>query len=431
MKTMLIMATLLIYFVAGERALAQSAPPPCPWQQVVAPKEIRFPVNMDTHAAYAIYVFDNDNSAALNVAGSFPYAAFLSYTTYSQNGLLFDALLDKNITPDAGAVNPFQPGAAVNAPNRTYQVTVLPYGQASNVNSINMPPLPTGATSILTTLVMRVYLPAPGRDRIGGVPLPTITAVSAKDLKTPVPCPAAAQPPKSATITDAQKISFGTFNDVPQPPPPKMGKILFYRPPVSGVPFADGSGQLTTDDCTTYLMATLDADKLSVIRLKRIPTFFNNTQTNAGTTFQETQVRYLSLGSYGASVIPPPGSNLPGNIAGTQLLTTRDGGATFVVIPDSLPAETKQAIMNVARTRNFNVLPMAKLGAEVKPFLIYRNKVSATGFEGSISKVPCYTGAPFNTAPADYAASACNMGLYAPEGVECTVENFLIGKCGF
>lgn len=413
-------------------ALMQASPGPCQWQETIAPDEIRFPVNMDTHAAYAIYVFRADGSVTLNVEGRFPYAAFLSYTTYSENGLLFDALLDKDIAPNSGSVNPFQKGALVNAPNRSYRIMVLPYGQAApaDIKSISMPPLPTGATSVLTTLVLRVYLPEPGRNRLGGVPLPVITAVSASDMKTPLPCPTASQTPKSSTPPDAGTPRFGNFNGVPQPPAPKLGKILFYRPPVSGVPFADGSSQLTADDCTGYLMATLDANKLSIIRFKKIPTFFNNTKTNTETTFEERQVRYLSLGSYGASVIPPPGSGLSGNIAGTQLLRTADGGVTFVVIPDALPSSAKEGIKKIAKARNFNVLPMAKLGPEVKPFLIYRNKVAANGFEGSISKVPCYTGAPFDTAPADYAASSCNMGPYAPQGEECSIEDFLSGKCG-
>lgn len=413
---------------------AQTTPGPCPWQETIAPNEIRFPINMDTHAAYAIYVFRADDRVGLNITGDFPYAAFLSFTTYSENGLLFDALLDKDIVPSSGSVNPFTDGALVNAPNRSYRTMVLPYGVASpstNIKSISMPPLPTGSTSMLTTLVLRTYLAEPGRNRLGGVPLPVITAFSVKDMQTPLPCPTTSQTSNSSTTVEAGKPGFGNFAGVSQPPAPKLGKILFYRPPVSSVPFADGSSQLTAGSCTGYLMATLNADKLSIIHFKKVPIFFNNANTNAQTVFTETPVRYLSLGSYGASVIPPPESNLPGNIAGTELLMTANREATFVVIPDSLPPGTKEKIKSIAKAKGFNVLPMAKLGPAVKPFLIYRNKVTATGFEGNISKVPCYTGTSFAAAPVDYAASSCNMGRYAPEGRECTVDAFLLGKCRF
>jgi len=410
-------------FVGSSQPIpAQAQPEVCRWQEVVEPDKIRFPVNMDTHAAYAIYVFGATGDFGLNVTGDFPYAAFLSFTTYQENGLLFDALLDKDIIPNPGSVNPFQNGALVNAPQRSYRMMVLPYGLASpsaDIKSISMPPIPTGAPLVLATLVLRVYLPAPNTDRQGGVILPIITTFSAKDMKTPLPCP------RSSFSPSGGPPGSGSFNGIPQAPAPKLGKILFYRPPVSGVPFADGSGQLTKDDCTGYLMATVNQDKLSIIRFKKIPTFFDNTKTNAQTTFSETQVRYLSMGSYGASVIP-----VSGNIAGPAILT-KDGEVTFVVIPASLPADQKARIEAIAAANKFNVLPMAKKGPEVLPFLIYRNKVAATGFEGSVGKVPCYTGAPFGTAPADYAASSGNMGPYAPQGQECAVERFLLDKCGF
>src|ERR1041384_865054 len=156
----------------GTSTLSQTTPGSCPWQETIAPNEIRFPINMDTHAAYAIYVFRADDRVGLNITGDFPYAAFLSFTTYSENGLLFDALLDKDIVPSSGSVNPFTNGALVNAPNRSYRIMVLPYGVASpatNIKSISMPPLPTGSTSMLTTLVLRTYLAEPGRSRLGGV----------------------------------------------------------------------------------------------------------------------------------------------------------------------------------------------------------------------------------------------------------------------
>lgn len=66
----------------------------------------------------------------------------------------------------------------------------------------------------------------------------------------------------------------------------------------------------------------------------------------------------------------------------------------------------------------------------IAPFLIYRNKVAAQDYQGKISNVPCCTGKPFSSAPESYGASASTMGPYAPSGVECTVADFLEGKCG-
>lgn len=423
MRRILILAALLISAQAGGlSAQAQAPPASCNWEKVLQPNEVRFPVQMDTHAAYALYAFKTDGSIALNIEGQFPYAAFLSFTTYDAKGLLFSALLDKNIAADAGSVNPFQPGQLVNAPNRSYRIQVVPSGQKANLpNAVYMPPIPSGSTDATMVLVLRVYLPEPDRDRTGGVPLPVIKAVKASDLSTPVQCPTLAGP------TD-----FGSFGGFSPAPAPRLGRIRFYRPPVSMVPFADGSQQLKPGDCTTYLMATLEADKIAVIRFKKIPTFFDNSSTKSSTIFNVTQVRYLSLGSYGASLIPPPGRSISGNIAGPDIQKTTDGGVTFVVVPDSLPLDIQSQIGLMALRKGFNVLPMAKLGPKVPPFLIYRNKVADSGYAGDISGVPCFNDPkkPFDQATENFAASTSNMGAYAPLGVECSVSEFLGGRCG-
>jgi hypothetical protein len=411
--------------------MPQQTPAPCNWQVVMHPDATRFPINMDTHAGYAIYIYPNDGTIALKIAGSFPYSAFLSFTSYNAKGLLFDALVDKDIMPDSGSVNPFQNGALVNAPSRSYHALVLPNGQSASghVSSVSMPPLQSGASAVL---VMRVYLPEPRLDRMGGVPLPVITAVSPKDQQTPMPCPASSTTAKTSGPTESGIPPFGSFESkgFPQPPDPKDGKVLFYRPPVYAVPFADGTSQYTLNDCTGYLMATLSTEKIAVIHFKQIPSFFDNTNTTPTTVLPEVQVRYISLGSYGASVIPAPRSGLGGNIAGPQMLQAPDGVVTFVVIPALLPKRTKEAIKELATAKNFNVLPMAGQRPIAKPFLIYRNKVTTDGFEGSISKVPCYLDTPFDQAPVAYAATDSNMGPYVPEGVTCTVADFLSGKCG-
>jgi hypothetical protein len=408
----------------------------CQWQTIMHPDWTRFPVNMDTHAAYAMFIYRNDGSVALKLEGSFPYSAFLSFTSYNVKGLLFDALLDKDITPAPNSVNPFQDTAVVNAANRSYQVFVLPNGQTApaNVNSLNMPPLSHNSrTPALAVLVMRIYLPEPDHNRLGGVDPPVITAVSAGDLQTPVSCPASSPTSKASGAGQAGMPAFGSFdkNAFPQPPSPQDGKIYFYRPPVYAIPFADGSSQYTVCDCTGYLAATLSAEQVAVVHLKKIPTFFDNTNTNPNTTMPDVQVRYISMGSYGATVIPPPKSGLRGNIAGPEMLHTEDGGVTFVVIPALLQKQTKEAIERLAAVKHFNVLPMAGVRHLAKPFLIYRNKVTATGFtEGSIGNVPCYLEKPFEEAPINYAASISNMGAYAPEGVTCKVSEFLNGTCG-
>src|SRR5512146_1759823 len=124
---------------------------------------------------------------------------------------------------------------------------------------------------------------------------------------------------------------FGSFSgNFSQSPLPRNGTIEFYRPPVLQVPYADGSGPVTKHDCTSYLMATVFPDQLAVIHLPRVPAFFDNTNVTRKTTFENADVRYLSLGSYGATPLSASDNE---NIAGPDLKMLSDGSATFVVIP--------------------------------------------------------------------------------------------------
>jgi len=405
----------------------------CEWTREVAPDRVRSPVQMDIHAAYRIFAFQSDGTIGYRVRGEFPYAAFLSYTIYN-HGRLYEALLDHEIYPDQGSSNPFVPGELVHAANRSYTVTVLPDGtvpDASMVNPIFMPPPARHSDLVTVVLVQRIYLPEPGEKRYGGVDAPTIEPFLVSDPATPAACPG---DDGFGDVAD----QFGSLpSHLSQSPLPRRGKIEFYRPPVTEVPFADGDGFQDKHDCTGYLMATVYPDRLAVIHLPQVPAFFDNTDISSTTTFVEPEgVRYLSLGSYGATVM---GIVENENIGGPDVRTLTDGSATFVAIPVGFTIADIAAVTLKADQLGYNVMPLAQYGplipgdeegAQINPFLIYRNKVAAEGFPGDIKNVACFQGTSFSHAPRVYAASPANMGEYAPTGIECSVADFLYGACG-
>lgn len=432
--TLLFACSLLAQSNAGSSRIAQPIADSnsCHWQAELAPDRVRSPVQMDIHAAYRIFAFQSDGTIGYRVRGEFPHAAFLSYTIY-KDALVYTALLDYDIKPDQGSINPFVPGELVNAANRSYTVTVLPDGTVpddSMANPIFMPPQSRRSKLVTVVLVQRIYLPEPGEDRYGGTGAPTIEPFEVSDPATPALCPTG----------DFSEVTgqFGSVaNHFSQSPLPRNGRIEFYRPPVTEVPFADGDSLQTKHDCTGYLMATVFPDRLAVIHLPQVPAFFDNTNITSTTTFVEPDgVRYLSLGSYGATVM---GVLENENIAGPDVLTLPDGSATFVAIPVGLSIAEIEAVINRADQLGYNVMPLAQYGplisgneegAQINPFLIYRNKVAAKEFPGNIKNVPCFQGTSFSHAPRLYAASPANMGEYAPVGIECSVSDFLFGGCG-
>jgi hypothetical protein len=284
--------------------------------------------------------------------------------------------------------------------------------------------------SVTVVLVQRIYLSEPDKGRFGGVDPPAIEPFLLSDPEMPAPCP---------SVDVSELISqFGSLDlNFSQSPLPRNGKIKFYRPPVTGVPFADGSNKVNKHDCTGYLMATVYPDQLAVVHLPRVPTFFDNTNTDSSTIFEESyDVRYLSMGSYGAS---PLGQWQNENIAGPDVKVLPDGSATFVAIPVAMSMEETRDVKRKAKLLGYNVMPLARYGPlipfhnggiEINPFLIYRNKVAIDGFEGTIENVACFQGDDFSKAPPFYAASHLNMHEYAPTGVECSVWDFVYGNCG-
>jgi hypothetical protein len=92
----------------------------------------RFPLQADPHAAYSyILPMISDDPVALEITGQFPFAAWTSWTIYTdlQAGVQpFSVVRDADITPNEGSVNPFVVGKPVLAPKRDYRLLVLPEG---------------------------------------------------------------------------------------------------------------------------------------------------------------------------------------------------------------------------------------------------------------------------------------------------------------
>jgi hypothetical protein len=424
-------AALATSLVLACSSFAQVKRQTCDWRNT-APTFVRSPIQMDTHAGYRTFIFKTDGTIGLRVHGDFPHAAFVSFTVYD-NGIVHSVLTDRQIVPDQDSVNPFSPGELVQAPNRSFTITVLPDGKRldSIPNVLTMPPIPNGSTVNTVAFEERIYLPEPGPDRYGG-DAPTIEAFDINDPSTPVACPLR----DDSVNPDESTAPDGTHG---QSPLPVNGIIQFYRPPVMLVPFADASRPLTPHDCTSYLEATVFPDQIAVVHLHKVPAFFNNTNVGPTTTFAEPTdgARYISMGSYGASVLF---ANDGENVAGPEITTLPDGSATFVAIPISLTPSDYQLVHDKAKELGYNPMPLANDGTlfpgpepspEINPFLIYREKLPTPGFEGDINNIGCFHNPKFNQAPDPaFAASPKNMGEYAPIGVECTLDGFLYEGCG-
>ena len=449
MKTIRNLPFIFVLFFVGVLLSCQqetSAPPvnlgECQWTLLDEPDPavgVRAPVQFDTHAAYALYLFilsQSDERTALKLEGDFPFAAYFGFTIYDgSTGVLETALVDHEIVPEEGSQNPFLPGVEVNTPKRSYTVVLRPHGadpadHPEFVNQLEMPE-PTGSQPRRRALDLwlRTYGPNEGKDRLGGVPLPKITAFNWDTLE-PTMCPQTrVEPPEY------------THNDGPGPrPDTDTGRIYFTRPPAYNTPFTDGSGPLNPEmDCTGYLAGWLGKGSAwlghtAVVHIHKVPEFWDNSVVTPDSqiTFETTPVRYVSFGSYGAPRNPFQ------NLAAYETNNLSDGGAAFYVVPRDLPEPLGRLIRYMAEVRGYNVLPMAGRLRFVPPFLVYRNKVVEQGFEGNISNVGCNATPPWIDTPtinpdgslSDFVSNSDNMGPYWVEGKECTTRELLEAEPG-
>lgn len=157
-----------------DRAAAKTGLADCFWVAVVTPAGLSY-LFPDTGASYWLTQFRLPEGATLELAGQYPHARHLSFSTYESDGRPVDRLNDLMIAPEAGSTNPFVIGARRDATNRAYRIQVAQADVKAGVQvdeserPRNTVFAKTGSEPI--QLIMRVYVPDNGLDAKACVPL--------------------------------------------------------------------------------------------------------------------------------------------------------------------------------------------------------------------------------------------------------------------
>ncbi len=348
----------------------------------------------DTNVTYWRYRFEvpENSTTGLKISGKFPYSRYMNYNVYDQKTLdTAGSLPDREILPEDGSKNPFLENADRKMVQRDYSTWIVPSAYLS-MPLPNILPLPNGQ---YVEVWYRVYAPDKGKDKNGGVALPTIKSI---DLLTgeETACP------KAKALKTPPFLAFGSL-----PPGTNRDKIEFYRPKPGGFyPNKDN----------TYLVGFLSSDRkdVNVIQM-RVPTF---AKTDPGEPFfsDKNETRYWSLCSGGVS------QKTADCMRDFHFKQRKDGFITAVVGPASIREKVE------ARGLNF-----INRGEFVFSVMIYRNLLAQENFVGNQRKVPMLP-APelFNEKERRRYAAQNYIGDYAPQGQSCSVETFLaeleIGK---
>jgi hypothetical protein len=134
----------------------------------------------DSNASYWIAQFELPPGARLTIRGRFPHCRYVSYALYRPDPLgsftaTSETIVDNDIRPDSGSVNPFIPGNPRLGENRNYAIHIVGEEAPSSEQDRKPNTLYAGTQGLLQ-MCYRVYLPDVGCDGSGGVGLPTYSA---------------------------------------------------------------------------------------------------------------------------------------------------------------------------------------------------------------------------------------------------------------
>ena len=442
-------ALLTASVLAASGAVAASAAPPtvtnatavvpnCAWPVVTTATSanVAYP---DTNATYWTTPYRVEPNTRLVVSGNFPNARFMSFNSYdssfgafSRNGVK-SAIIDFQITPNLGSLNPWQHNVAATSvrgdlrAGRKFRVNVSSRVPTRTPNTIPIAPAGTTPGS-LGFLVMRVYLPK--NANFSAVPLPTISVLSPSGTRTIAPCApgqrtAPGTPnhnlPSDAAATMKQLLAklstTGDSSSGPGPcqPPNCPPDLQFARPP------AATTNSVFPNSASAYVSALFQPDPKMVVLVRALAprTPARNPPGTQPVPWPSPryQLRYFSLcNNIYRKPWPVVINKLPagaldyGCRADNDTKLDRHGRFTYVVA-----AQSQQKL--VSRWADTTFVPTSTKSAKDREVLILRNMLSNSQFTNSALN------APENNSAAGAAAA---MGPYYPRAVACPMSFYLM-----
>lgn len=108
----------------------------CFWGPPVSYDPLWNNVYPDSNAVYMCASFDLPKGTKLTFSAEYPRSRYMSWTVY---GTDTDSLIDIDIEPNEGSLNPFIPGVNRDVSSRSYNITIV-QGNKPNCTEVDCPP---------------------------------------------------------------------------------------------------------------------------------------------------------------------------------------------------------------------------------------------------------------------------------------------------
>lgn len=231
------------------------------------------------------------------------------------------------------------------------------------------------------------------------------------------------------------------------PPSPDPDQVAFYRNVAARTPYADISSAPPAGDppdaCGGYVMANLPNDVVSLVHIPQVPSFPDYTGATADTVNKsdDYNVAFYSVVIYGAKKqLAALGTVDNSQIGNTQITVNDDGSATVVLWPESASQDQVEQIKKAVDANGWNLLKSGYQTPVAPNLLVIREKGQNKQWKHALSANDVTQGAPCPQStdptlplpqdPPDAAVTQFNgMGLTAPQGQNCAIDEFLSGTC--
>lgn len=231
------------------------------------------------------------------------------------------------------------------------------------------------------------------------------------------------------------------------PPSPVVEEVQFYRNVAAHAPFADVQSAPAPGDppdaCGGYVMANLPNDVVSLVHIPKVPSFPDYSGATASTlnTSNSDDVQFYSIVIYGGTKqLDAFGTLRNSQIGNRQIKQDADGSATVVLYPNMATSEEIDRIDAVVTANGWNLLKSGVQTAVAPNLLVIREKGQNKNWKHALSANDVTQGAPCPQStdpslplpqdpPSAQVTQFNGMGLTAPQGQNCTIEEFLSGAC--
>ena len=190
-------------------------------------------------------------------------------------------------------------------------------------------------------------------------------------------------------------------------------------------------------------MANLPNDVVSLVHIPQVPSFpdYSGATESTLNNSSSDDVQFYSVVIYGgAKQLDALGTLKNSQIGNRQIKQNKDGSATVVLYPNTATSEEIDKIDAVVKANGWNLLKSGVQTAIAPNLLVIREKGQNKQWENALSANDVTQGAPCpqttnaslplpQDPPSAQVTQFNGMGLTAPQGQNCTVDEFLSGAC--